>query len=280
MSAPHRIHAPARRRPRPAATRPLAVLIAAVATAGVGCSSSTGPAADGPTLAEYREIEPELIDRAQRHAARGDAAMADGELERAIDHYSRAVATYGQLAAGWNNLGVALMAAERYPEAEAAFRQGERVAPTDYRPIFNRGLLYYQRGFAMQAKPLFERAVRIDRSQLKPLWYAIRTHLLLNDLSEQTVEYIERAMMLETDERFLEKLRLERERIQRVLRDEAESEIGGRTALPDERAIDLIEADELGSEPDADPAPIPAHPVPIPQPPAENPDDNQDGDLG
>jgi tetratricopeptide (TPR) repeat protein len=218
---------------------------ASLAVAAAGCSSSDDRGAGGATLAEYREIEPELIDRAQRFTARGDKHLADGRLVDAIEAYGRATRTFDSFGPAWNNLGVALMEAERYREAEAAFRRAARLAPRDYRPVFNRGLLYFNRGFAREAAPVFERAISIDPAQLAPLWYAIRTDILLGDISDDTIANIERAMMLETDERFLEKLRLERERMQRLLERQEELEEDGaeRGALPDDRAIDLLEAE-------------------------------------
>jgi len=196
--------------------------LCAVGMLAAGCSSPGG-LGDGPTIAEYRELEPELRRRAIAKLREANRLIDRGDYEAAQENLVESIGVYDQVGAAWNNLGVALMKQDKYPEANSAFARAISLDPTDYRPHFNRGLLYFRRGFLREARPLFERAALTDSSQLGPLWYAIRIDSMLGRETEQTLEFVERAMMLENDDRYLQKLQIERLRIEQILEEREES---------------------------------------------------------
>lgn len=239
---------------RPAAPklnwRTLACALAALAAiTAAGCSGAPR-SPESMTLAEYREIEPQLIARAERATARGDDRFADGDYQDAVLSYAEAVEAYPAFAPAWNNMGVALMELGEFVDAERAFRRAERENPRDYRPVFNRGVMYYDRGFVRESRSLFQRAIEIDDAQLAPLWYAIKADLLLGVSDEQTLENVERALMLEDEPRYVQRLKLERARLEKLLS-------GGdvvRSAPADEEAIELIELEEANTLPPGDDA--------------------------
>ncbi len=158
-------------------------------------------------------MEPELRQRTLDLIDRGVNALDDGNNARAIELFARANANYGRISAGWNNLAIALQRAQRYDDADAAYARAAELDPTDYRPVFNRGLLHFERGFLREAGTFFERAADIDDAQLGPLVYAIRVDQRLGRQDENTLELIERAMMLETNPVYLTTLRSDRIRL-------------------------------------------------------------------
>lgn len=187
-------------------------------TAMPGCTASKAPGTitptDAPTAAEVSRQREQDRRRAIKLVERGDDSMAEGELLEALEHYAQATQVDEDLAAAWNNLGVALMRTERYADADAALLLAQRADPADPRPAYNRGLLNFERGYIRQAREFFQTAIDVEPQYLPALWGAIKCDRDLAQSSKATLQLIRRALLLETDDEYLESLRLMRVEIE------------------------------------------------------------------
>lgn len=193
-----------------------------------GCASSgdTQQTGDrGPTQAQVvaketaaqlermRADEAARIREALALGAKGDKAYREEDYERAAEFYAQAVSRYDEFFALWNNLGTALMEVDRYQQAEEAFIRASTINPSDPRPLYNRGLLYRNRGYPHDARRYFERALDQDDSYLDALLGSIRADITISDESTRTLDRIRKALFIVTDAQERKYLELERERI-------------------------------------------------------------------
>lgn len=206
--------------------RALIACAALVASASLltasGCASSSGtdPAraqlASEDAAAQIARLQAEDARRLREALAlgeQGDKAFAKQRYAEAVQHYTQAVSTYDEFFALWNNLGTALTRLDRYQQAEEAYIRATNINPSDPRPIYNRGLLYRNRGYPSDAKMYFERALEQDPRYLDALWGSIKADITLGSESRQTLERIRTALFLVSDEQHRQYLELERERI-------------------------------------------------------------------
>ena len=164
-------------------------------------------------LAQMRVEEAARIREALALGEKGDKAYREQKYEQAADLYAQAVSQYDEFFALWNNLGTALMEIDRYQQAEEAFIRASSLNPSDPRPLYNRGLLYRNRGYPHDARRYFERALDQDDSYLDALLGSIRADITISDESTRTLERIRKALFIATDPQERKYLELERERI-------------------------------------------------------------------
>lgn len=164
-------------------------------------------------LAQMRVEEAARIREALALGEKGDKAYREAKYEQAADLYAQAVSQYDEFFALWNNLGTALMEIDRYQQAEEAFIRASSLNPSDPRPLYNRGLLYRNRGYPHDARRYFERALDQDDSYLDALLGSIRADITISDESARTLERIRKALFITTDPQERKYLELERERI-------------------------------------------------------------------
>jgi tetratricopeptide (TPR) repeat protein len=164
-------------------------------------------------LERMRADEAARIRQALSLGAKGDEAYREEEYEDAADFYAQAVSQYDDFFALWNNLGTALMKIDRYQQAEEAFIRASAINPSDPRPLYNRGLLYRNRGYPHDARRYFERALDQDDSYLDALLGSIRADITVSDESTRTLDRIRKALFIVTDPQERKYLELERERI-------------------------------------------------------------------
>ena len=164
-------------------------------------------------LQRMRAEEAARIREALALGAKGDEAYRDEEYEAAAEFYAQAVTQYDEFFALWNNLGTALMEIDRYQQAEEAFIRASSINPSDPRPLYNRGLLYRNRGYPHDARRYFERALDQDDSYLDALLGSIRADITVSDESTRTLDRIRKALFIVTDPQERKYLELERERI-------------------------------------------------------------------
>ena len=86
--------------------------------------------------------------------------MAEGETDRAIEHFERALAIQGDQVLALNGLGLAFAAQERYPEAIATLNRGLDFAPMDASLHADLALVLAHEGETDEAIKHFEIAVR------------------------------------------------------------------------------------------------------------------------
>jgi tetratricopeptide (TPR) repeat protein len=171
------------------------------------CASDPKPGALGGTEDLPRQ-ERDRRDRALREA---DKAFRADDPEKAEALYISAITQYPDFGQAWNNLGVALMAQDRFLEAGEAFDRAADLQPTDPRPPYNRGLLWFERGYLRESMPYFLESIHRDPHYLPALRSAIRTAVRLRETSPETLAHIRTALLIDTDEKW--RLYFERQRL-------------------------------------------------------------------
>ncbi len=151
-------------------------------------------------------LPPGLVEQETDTLVRGHRMAADAydssNPERSLELYKEAVQTYGQQPAAWNNMGVLYMNEGNYFLAQQAFRRAAEQAPSDPRPKYNLGLLWDKRGYVEEAKRFYIEALDRNDSYLPALRGAIRADSVLQESDDQTLEWLERALFLERDEKW------------------------------------------------------------------------------
>ncbi|MBN8645481.1 MAG: tetratricopeptide repeat protein [Planctomycetes bacterium] len=168
---------------------------------------------------------------------------------KAAERYEDAIGRYDNFPAAWNNLGVAMMQQERYLEAEQAFARAAEQSRNDPRPLYNRGLLWMRRHYPADARKHFNEALERDPYHLPSLRGSVECDIVLREPSETTLDNIRRALMLETDKKWLERLESQRVKIQSALArpersrslDEADADLGVRRGEVTDRERQMIE---------------------------------------
>jgi tetratricopeptide (TPR) repeat protein len=131
-----------------------------------------------------------------------DRAFRENNPEEAERLYMSAIKMYPDFGQAWNNLGVVLMSQSRFLEAGEAFDRAADLEPTDPRPPYNRGLLWFDRGYLRESMPFFLESLERDPNYLPALRSAVRASILLRETSEMTLQQIKRAMLIETDQQW------------------------------------------------------------------------------
>lgn len=180
-----------------------------------GCGTTT------PSKIISISLPQSIIDYKTKDLVKGYALAAQAFRTenpiKALLKYQQAVNTYRELPAAWNNLGVLLMDENRYIQAQEAFHQASILSPGDPRPLYNLGLLYDRRGYIHEARAYYDKSLRRDDSHLPSLRAAIRADSILRKGSEQTLEWLERALMLEQNKKWSDWMLLQRVRIENNL---------------------------------------------------------------
>jgi len=178
-------------------TRPpiaLAILLASGASALSGCVSTETTRSASTTTIQVNEAE--RIQRARALAARA----ADAESpDQAIDLYRQAVAAWRDFPAAWNNLGVLLLEEGRYLDAAEAFVASSERAATDPRPLYNLGLAWERTRHLREAAEHYEDALARDPRYLPALRGFIYAEDRLGRTSEDTLDRLRVALMVEDD---------------------------------------------------------------------------------
>lgn len=185
--------------------KPTLALLAGISVLASGCAKGHRDPARVSAADEARI--------AAAHAAAYEAAH-QSDPARAVRGYEEAVGRYDDFPAAWNNLGVSLMKQGKYLEAEQAFTRAAEQSRTDPRPLYNRGLLWMTRSYPADARVHFKGALERDPYYLPALRGAVECDIQLRETTDETLDNIRRALMLERDPKWLERLRAQRVKIQ------------------------------------------------------------------
>lgn len=116
---------------------------------------------------EFAWVVAQYPNLAAGHMALGSALLAMGRTEAAITPLRRVVELLPELAAGYNQLGVAYYRADHQPEAEAAFKQAHQLDSLDLEPCLNLIDLYRgQRNFE-EAQAMVKVALNIKANHIE-----------------------------------------------------------------------------------------------------------------
>ncbi len=170
-----------------------------------------------------QEQEQARREAAQRRAEaetkyRRGLGLADrGRTQEAIEEIRGALALYGRIEGGYNNLGLLLMDVGEYGAAAEAFTIESQLDPTDPRPLHNLGVVYMHRGWPRDARNYFEQSMQRDRTYQPALRGIVAAADLLRDADEETLAVIRRAMLHETDEQWLVYIQRQRYRVEQQM---------------------------------------------------------------
>lgn len=168
-----------------------------------GCNL-TPPPAGGAAAAPQRLRE--------GYALMNQAAKADrnGRTDDAVRLYREALSVAPELSGAWNNLGILYMNAEERPAAAECFRRAADLSPSDPRPLANLGLLYENARFGEDSVRYYAEALQRDPNYLEALRGGVKAAARLGRRDARTLEWTERALLIEKDPVWLEIFQRER----------------------------------------------------------------------
>lgn len=169
---------------------------------GAGGSRTAGMSAIAGQMQEARAVALQAAATAREaQAAREKDKPVEAErLSRAaIDRYREALSLSQDMPEVWNNLGVELMHVQDYVGASQAFTQAMQLSPTDPRPAVNLALVYDRTGWTEESLRYYDLALDRSPSYLPALRGAIKAAHLLGEASDERLELVRRALMIETD---------------------------------------------------------------------------------
>jgi Tfp pilus assembly protein PilF len=187
--------------------------ILAALTILCGCASS-------PKAATQDELQAARAD-ATRLSSEGLAFQREGKLDEAIASYRKAIAAFPELPGVRNNLGAALIAKREYLEASDVLKEESLRSLSDPRPLVNLGILYMDRGWAQDSHEYFKRALERDPNNIDALRGAIETARRLGREDQQTLDLVNRAILLEKDTAWHTDFQLRKIRLEQVLSGKA-----------------------------------------------------------
>ena len=181
----------------------LVVMLVCGALLPGGCASSSGGSrgADGnQTPEQFARWRAERLAQAQRLAERAERT---DDLEYKERYLREAVELFPQHSAFWTNLGTVLAENSDYASAAEAYGFAAQLDPTDPRPSYNHGALYVRRYWYAPAVEHFEQALVRDPNYLNAIRGLARTRVVLRDFDDDLLDLLDRAVLLESDERWL-----------------------------------------------------------------------------
>lgn len=185
-----------------------------------GCAS-TSTRSDS----NLNEIDPAIAHARQRqqdalkHYNAASEFHLDGQSEKALSEYRKALELNDKLYAAWNNMGQLLMEQGNYPDAVAAYQIAAELEPTDPRPEYNIGLVYQRLGWGQDAHEHFKLAIDRDPNFLSGLHGIIRSAEMLGLGDPEILAYIRNAQLRETDEQWKDYLNTQYYRVQALIGD-------------------------------------------------------------
>ncbi|MCA9298383.1 MAG: tetratricopeptide repeat protein [Phycisphaerales bacterium] len=147
-------------------------------------------------------------------------AFDDGDIERAIQGYQEAVRLWGDNGQAWNNLGLAHMEVQDFRLALDAFKRAAERMPTDPRPYENMGLLWHRRYYYADAIQAYSKALERDPQSIKALRGVVLNTKLANVATQESVDIINRALLIDGDAEWTDVYLRERSRVKRRLEEE------------------------------------------------------------
>ncbi|WP_210490390.1 tetratricopeptide repeat protein [Rufibacter aurantiacus] len=123
------------------------------------------------------------------HLMNGQFAMGRNDADKAITHFSKAVALDPNFGAAYNLLGYAYTSKEDYAKAEEAFRNYIKAAPREANPYDSMGDLLTKRGKQQEAIQNYKKAAAMDPEFNVSLTKVGHNYLLMGQLDESRKAY-------------------------------------------------------------------------------------------
>ncbi|MBY0308525.1 MAG: tetratricopeptide repeat protein [Phycisphaerales bacterium] len=167
-----------------------------------GCSHTPSQPQSGIEALEQRRAQ------AQRAYEKGQELTLVGQYDDAINVYKESVTLDPRNMLAWYYLGVICNHQRRYAEAVEAWRIAADLTPSDPRAYFALGLQYQDLGLLPDAAQCYDRALERDANYLPALKKAVEVDQLQETYTDTTLERIHRALLQETDPKWVDFLRL------------------------------------------------------------------------
>lgn len=187
-------------------TRTILVLIPVALLAA--CATRTATRPSQPERNARNAVE--LADRAEK-------AQRKGQWAESVTLNREALAANPALGAAWINLGVGLMQIHENLEAANALQRAAELMPSDPKPFENLALLHMNMGWHEDALRLYD--LSLERS---PYWLpSLRGSVLaaknLNRSTDEGLDRIKRALLVEKDAKWRRLLETEQVRVSQDL---------------------------------------------------------------
>lgn len=170
------------------------------------------------TRTATRPTQPERNARnAVELAARAEKAQRNGQWAESVTLNRAALEANPAMGGAWNNLGVGLMQTNDNLEAANALQRAAELMPTDPKPFENLALLHMNMGWHDDALRLYD--LSLERS---PYWLpSLRGSVLaaknLNRSTDDGLDRIKRALLIEKDASWRRLLETEQVRVSQDL---------------------------------------------------------------
>lgn len=172
--------------------RPLTlVLLGALVLAIGACATHRPGSPEAQRELNFREAA-ELAAQAQR-------AHNAGRFQESADLNRKALNLNPSLGGAWLNLGVSLMELQENLEAAQCFQRAAEISPTDPKPYENLALLHMNLGWHEDALRLYEMSLQRSEYWQPSLRGAVLAAKTLNRSTEEGLENIKKALLVEKD---------------------------------------------------------------------------------
>ena len=178
-----------------------------------GCAGTTGSlsgavAVDG-TVSEARTLTLEA-----------DKAFREGDFATAETLYRKSLSIFREQPGALNNLGNALVAMNRYIDAEEVYKLAIEYDPARPEIHSNRGRLWLEAGYPRDAINHFEAAIDIDARWMPAIRGKAKASHLLSVADNEYLTMLRQAMILESNSSWRAFFDSERARVQDALQAE------------------------------------------------------------
>lgn len=206
------------RSPRPGASALCALLACLLC---VGACSGPRRASNVPDVQRDQRQAAEL-------AVRAEKALGERQWRQAVELNREAVRLDPFLGGAWSNLGVALMHLGERLEARQCFLRAAEVSPSDPRPYENLGLLHLENGWPEEALRFYELSLERQPNHLPSLRGAVQAAKSLSSSTEEGLQRIRRALLIEKDPGWRRLFESEQTRVSQDLAEQRQREARGR----------------------------------------------------
>lgn len=157
--------------------------------------------------------------KAMDFASQGETLRKQGKYADAAQQYQKSIEVKNDIGAVWVNYGVCLMELQDFIPARDAFMRAANLLPSDPTPYENLGTLYINRGYADKALEYYELSLQSNPNWLPSLRGVIIAARDLRIYNQKGLDYIDTAIMIEKDPKYLRLMQAERFRMQDALKN-------------------------------------------------------------
>ena len=182
------------------------------------------------------ESDAALIGKATQSVKDAQRLEIEGKNKEAMDKYREAINTYHDMPVAWNNLGRLLMMDSEAMQAAEAFKTAAELSPSDPVAMYNLGCLWESRNWLEDAAKWYDQAIVRDPNYLPALRRRVIIDQKLDRVDKETFEDIRRALLLEKDPWWIDRLQRARLRLQQTEKSDNASKATSPDRAPESMA--------------------------------------------